>query len=95
MQARGAKDLFYAVGEAKKLLQGNQRSGCQSLVILITDGLAFTPGARCKEAYPCQCSNDGGCKCCGPYAFLYTEISQIEFVFCCHMCHFCHTTQMT
>ena len=47
MQARGAKDLFYAVGEAKKLLQGNQRSGCQSLVILITDGLAFTPGARC------------------------------------------------
>ena len=34
--ADGSKDLFYAVQMADRLLTGNQRNGCQSLIIILT-----------------------------------------------------------
>lgn len=48
---------------AKSLLSGNHQSGCQSLIIILTDGLDFTPGQRCREAYLCNC-DDKSCSCC-------------------------------
>jgi hypothetical protein len=34
--ADGSKDLFYAVQMADRLLNQNQRTGCQSLIIILT-----------------------------------------------------------
>jgi hypothetical protein len=61
MQAGGSKDLLHATKMAASLLAGNQRAGCQSLILFFTDGLDHTPGARCMEAW-WEC-NDDSCYC--------------------------------
>ena len=59
------KDLVHATNMATSLLLGNQRSGCQSIIIYLTDGLDFTPGVRCKvQSCSSYCCGNQDCSCC-------------------------------